>query len=235
MIFRCIDVETLGLEADDGVCEIGWCDVAQVDGRFVVDARPKAALVNPGRPIPPTASAVHHIVDADVVGALSFDDCLRDVIGDEAAMRGDVILCAHNAAFEQKFIKTDLKWICTYKISVSKAPNAPAHNLQTMRYWSNLVLDIAAASPPHRAGPDAYVGAHLLARLLAKYPWDELVEISARPVLLPRLRFGKHQGIPCCDVPQDYWQWVLANIKDDEDVQHTARHYLGEGVNNGSH
>ena len=27
MIIRCVDVETLGLAAEDGVCELGWCDV----------------------------------------------------------------------------------------------------------------------------------------------------------------------------------------------------------------
>jgi len=35
-----------------------------------------------------------------------------------------------------------------------------------LRYWRNLVLDPALAMPPHRAGPDAYVTACLLAELL---------------------------------------------------------------------
>jgi len=223
MIIRCIDVETLGLEAQDGVCEIGWCDVVSSKVGPV-----KWMLVNPGKPIPPIASAVHHITDEDVVGSPYFEDAEREVTCDELAMAGEVIYCAHNASFERKFIQTGEteKWICTYKVAVTLAPNAPSHNLQALRYWSKLKVDRDLASPPHRAGPDAYVCAHLLMRFLAKKTIEEMVAISAVPLLLPKLHFGKHAGKPCSEVPADYWDWVLKNITDDEDVQYTAKHWL---------
>lgn len=220
-IIRCIDVETLGLTADDGVCEIGWCDVVFDETKNPHVGVPCCMYVNPGKPIPPTASAVHHIIDADVAGAPSFDDAIRSPLNGD-----DIVLCAHNAKFEKQFIKTDLKWICSYKIAVALAPNAPAHNLQTLRYFLKLDVDSEAASPPHRAGPDAYVTAHLIARALAKMSVVQMVHVSSEPMLLPKLRFGKYAGVPCEQIPADYWRWVKENVKDDEDVQHTARCYF---------
>ena len=44
-------------------------------------------------------------------------------------------------------------------------PEAPRHSNQVLRYWRGMRLDHARAMPPHRAGPDAWVTAHILADL----------------------------------------------------------------------
>ena len=230
MIIRCIDLETLGLQADDGICELGWCDVVVGDnGAGEIVEPPRSVLINPGKPIPPSASAVHHIVDADVAGAATLEDAVRDITCDEAAMRGEVVLCAHNARFEQQFIKDEtMRWICSYKVAVTLAPNAPEHKLQTLRYWAKLAVDPALANPPHRAAADAYICAALVVRLLSKMTLEQMIEVSAKPVLLPRFTFGKHAMQPLNVVPDSYLQWVIGNIDDDEDVLYTAKTNLAQ-------
>lgn len=228
MIIRCIDFETTGLAPPEAaVCEIGWTDVCALPVDKPGDAiqwavsAPRSILVNPGHPIPPTTSAVHHIVDADVEGAPLFNDAIAPLLSD------DVIFGAHNAKFERQFFAAK-RWICSYKVALHLAPNAPEHKLQTLRYWLKLQVDRGLAEPPHRAGPDSYVCAHLIARMLAKISPQEMVDISGRASLLPKLHFGKHAGKQFSEVPSDYLDWLIGpkGIKDDEDVLFTARHHL---------
>lgn len=225
MIIRCIDVETTGLEASDRVVELGWCDVEvresedapeQLDSRQIVVGQPMSLLFNPGVPIPPVASGVHHITDDDVRFMPEFkwsDDELSAI-------------CAHNARFEQMFVPTKRPWICTYKLALKLAPNAPGHGLQTLRYWLKMDLDQNLVQKPHRAAPDAYICAKLLERILRKLTLKQCIEISSQPALLPCFTFGKHAMVPLEDVPVDYLHWILGKRAEfDEDVVYTAAHY----------
>lgn len=226
MIVRCTDAETTGLDPKQGaaICELGWTDVSLSKDGSISVGRPQSILVNPGHKIPPEMSAIHHIVDADVAMAPKFDDAFAPLLKDGT----DIVFAAHRAKFEQLFITAPLNWICTWKVAVTLAPNAPAHNLQTLRYWLNLAVDRDDAEPPHRAGPDSYICAHLVARMMAKLTVTEMVRISSGPVILPKLHFGMHVGKPIAEVPESYWDWVLGpkGITDDEDVRHTAFHEL---------
>lgn len=228
MILRSVDVETTGLDPAQGarVCEIGWTDVVDLPkdktgdvAQWAISA-PRATLVNPGCPIPPEISAIHHIVDADVIGAPKFTEAFQPLM-DGAP---DVVFCAHVAKFEQLFITVPVGWICTYKVALSLAPHAPSHSLQALRYWLKLDLDRKTADPPHRAGPDSYVCAHLIARLIKKLTIEQMIEITARPAFLPKFTFGAHAMKPIADVPESYLEWIVSpkGITDNEDVRHTA-------------
>lgn len=227
MILRAVDVETSGLDPVHGasVVEIGWCDVVDLPKDKPEDvmqwaiSAPRSILVNPGHPIPPDCSAVHHITDTDVAGAPKFSEALPALLKDGP----DVVLCAHVAKFEQLFITVPATWICTWKVALHLAPNARSHSLQTLRYWLKLDVDRKLAEPPHRAGPDAYVCAHLIVRMLAKLTVQEMIEISSRPAVLGKLYFGKHAGVPIAQVPSDYLDWIIGQSGMDEDVRFTAR------------
>ena len=66
-----IDIETTGIDpATDAIIEIASVELVR-DGGI---ANPMDTLVRPTRPIPPAASAVHHIVDEDVASAPAFKD-----------------------------------------------------------------------------------------------------------------------------------------------------------------
>lgn len=232
MLVRVVDLETTGFEPPAGICEIGLCDLVQ-DGADWLVGLPANLLVDPGHPIPPETSAVHHIIDSDVVDAPGFGEAATAVFFDEERMQSrHMVLVAHNARFERQWLTPEVTgevhWICTYKCALTVWPEAPAHTNGTLRYWLNPPgLDRSKADPAHRAGPDAYVTAFLLRELLARTTLDDLVLISSRPALLPRCTFGKHRGTAWADVPADYLRWVTGQQMD-EDVLHTARHHLNK-------
>jgi DNA polymerase III epsilon subunit-like protein len=65
-------VETTGLDPEqDGVCEIAYVTVSDATGQWQVTGDMGEQLVNPWKPIPPAGSAIHHIIDADVVSRAS--------------------------------------------------------------------------------------------------------------------------------------------------------------------
>src|SRR5688572_27361637 len=113
MLIRAIDFECTGIPSDEdphAICEIGFTEV--LDG--VVSAQTFAMLVNPGRPMPVEAQAVHHISDADLAGALPITDGLQML------MRGPPdLFVAHNADYEQAFFQGgEVPWVDTWKVAL---------------------------------------------------------------------------------------------------------------------
>lgn len=218
-VLRCLDVETSGLTKDDAIVEIGWCTVGYDGGESPTISIPESIIVNPKRKIDVIATSIHHITDEEASAGADVEDALCLALADAD------VLVAHNSRFEQQFIKIDMPWIDTYRVALFHASHAPAHSLQVLRYWLKLKVDPALAMPPHRAAADAYCCAHLLARMLAKISIEEMIDISSRPALLPKLRFGKHGDLPLAQVPKDYLKWILSQDFD-EDTKYTANHYL---------
>jgi exodeoxyribonuclease X len=140
------------------------------------------------------------------------------------------VFVAHNCEFERKFV-TDVitgetPWICTYKAALHLWPNAPRHSNQVLRYWRGLQLNPALAMPPHRAGPDAWVTAQLLAELVTLATIDQLVTWTKQPKPMPVIAFGKHKGSPWSDVPSDYLEWMTLQADMDADAVWYARNEL---------
>ncbi|MDO9416987.1 exonuclease domain-containing protein [Pararhizobium sp.] len=223
---RVIDFETTGTPEDavKAVCEVGWTDVT---ADWAISA-PQSFLVNPGHPIPAVTRAVHHISDADVVGAVDPGTAMLRL---SEGMGPDDIFAAHNAAFEQAFFAgCGRRWICTMKCAQHLLPDAPRHSNQVLRYWLDVdpeFADPSYAMPMHRAGPDTYVTAHILTRLLFISNPDELVRLTTAPVVLQTITFGKHRGSKWADLPSDYLAWIVNKSDLGSDEKHTARHFLG--------
>lgn len=128
-----------------------------------------------------------------------------------------------------------LPWICTYKVALRLWPDAPKHSNQVLRYWLGLDLDAVQAMPPHRAGPDAWVTAHLLLRMLEQATVTQMIGWTVEPKQLPVLPFGKHRGLKWADLPDDYLQWLVRQADMDPDVlwcarQETERRGSGEAA-----
>lgn len=222
-MIRVVDFETTGMPEDDGaaICEIGWCDV-DLDRASILP--PESVLVDPGIKMPAQAQAVHHISDEDLAGAIPCDVGLHKLTIGEPEY-----FVAHNAKFEQAFFAgAGIPWICTYKVALRLWPEAPSHSNQVLRYWLGLVVDPELAMPPHRAGPDAYVTAHILLRAFetGKATLDDMARWSSGPPLLPRVTFGKHRGADWDDVPADYLEWIVFKSEMDNDIKANARHHL---------
>jgi DNA polymerase-3 subunit epsilon len=97
--FVAIDVEATGLDpVEDRVVEVA-CVVFRGG-----EVTPHGWLIDPGRPIPAEAQAVHHISDEDVRGQPSFSELVGSIV---ASLRGAVPL-AYNAEFDRAFLMSEM-------------------------------------------------------------------------------------------------------------------------------
>lgn len=239
MIIRVCDTETCGLPPDNmQVVEVATVDLLRAEDEDEAHAwtrgRMWSSLVNPGRPIPPEASAVHHVVDDMVKDAPTIEHLLEQIVADDGT-GAPAVFAAHEARFDRLALPqlADRKWICTRKSAMTAWPDAPNHKNMTLRYWLGLKLADPSLAMPHRALGDCYVTAALLRRLLSVpgIAVDDLVALTAGPILLPRLTFGEHAMKPATEVPLSYWEWIAEKSKGpwDEDVLHTAKTYVAAG------
>jgi exodeoxyribonuclease X len=231
---RVIDLETTGTEPPAEIIEFGRVDVEIGQAGTTVEP-PLAWLYRPLRGIPPETMAVHHITDADFAPdtPVCTPEHLRSAVWSGQTPAAFV---AHSCAFERQFITEAITgvipWICTYKVAMHVWPDAPRHSNQVLRYWRNLVLDNALAMPPHRAGPDAWVTAHLLADLAQHATIEQMVAWTREPRPMPKLTFGKHRGQAWAQVPMDYLRWMLGQNDMDPDTLWHARQELDQRTGN---
>lgn len=154
------------------------------------------------------------------------DEVRADVV------KGVDILCAHKWDFDSRFIRSSLPAICTLKCALALWPDLQGHSNGSIRYELGLVPhDDPRASPSHRAGPDTWVTAHILLKLLETHSVEQLLEISTKPVLLGTCYLKAHKGKRWSEVPSDYLEWIVnkSDIRNDpksEDVVHTALYWL---------
>lgn len=228
MRLRVVDLETTGMEPPAEIVEFGYSDVLLNAGAASITP-PVAWLYRPLNGIPPETMAVHHLTPADFHAGMApaTPGHMRAALAHGGAPD---VLVAHNCAFERRFLKPDVTgetpWICTYKAAMHVWPDAPKHGNQVLRYWRGLSLDPTFAMPPHRAGPDAWVTAHLLLELLRIVSIEQMIAWSDQPRPMPTLPFGKHRGATWADVPLDYLQWVVGQDMDPDVLWH-ARMELG--------
>lgn len=90
-----IDFETCGLEPADGIVEFA---AVRFEGRRVVES--VRSLVNPRRPIPESAAAIHGITDAAVALASTIYEASPRLL----SLCQGAIPCAFNASFDRAFM-----------------------------------------------------------------------------------------------------------------------------------
>lgn len=241
ILIRVIDLETTGFTPPEAEpIEIGWCDVyakgSDLAGEptgWEIDFH-DAMLMRPAGPIPPETSAIHHLTAEDFAqGEFSgkWGTAGRHIVwaGENQPL---AYYAAHNAAFERQFITADWTreavWICTYRCALRVWPDAPGHSNQTLRYWRNLPVDRKIANQAHRAGPDAYVTAHLLRDMLEQpgVTLAKLIEWSAEPALLAKCQIGRYRGQRWSEIDDEGFLFWLLDRDFSEDVKHTARFHI---------
>ena len=224
-MFIFLDTETTGNGPDDRLCQIAF---KPENGPAV------SGLFNPGRPISIDAMVVHHITEKMVADKPPFKESyeynlLRELLKDF----GNIIV-AHNAKFDMQMLEREgistHRVICTLKLAryLDKNGVIPKYNLQYLRYFLGLEIDAKA----HDALGDIMVLEALFSRLNTKIqeqgfraPEQEMINISANPVLMPRMPFGKHKDMLFREVPADYLQW-LSTTELDEDMAYTVKYHL---------
>lgn len=208
----------------------------------VVDCRRAAAmsyLLNPGCPIPPETSAIHHIVDSDVEGKPDWDTVFTYIdqsISSAYTLNNlynlPVILVAHNADYEKEILKpkefsAPVEWIDTYKCALVLYPDAPSFSNEGLRYWLKLgERGRKYSQTTHSALHDCQVTKLIYLNLLEKATEAELIEISKLPAQYPRILFGKHRDCTWPEIPHDYLLWITQQKDMNEGVVYCARKEL---------
>ena len=222
-----MDTETTGNGPDDRICQIAF----KTEG-----GQPVCELFNPGMPISIEAMSIHHITNKMVQDKPPFRGSRPYQELSALVTNPGTVIVAHNAKFDVEMLNREdiypSKVICTIKLArhLDKSGVIPKYSLQYLRYY--LGIDIKATA--HDALGDILVLEAVFNRIYAKFlethnrqtAIEEMIQISANPVLMPRMPFGKHKGMRFSDIPADYLQWLL-NTGLDEDLVYTVRSTLG--------
>jgi DNA polymerase-3 subunit epsilon len=166
LAFAVFDTETTGLlPHKDAVVQIG---AVRVFGGRIVPGERLDLLVNPGRPIPPAASAVHGITDVMVRGAPPIAKAGRLL----HALASDAVIVAHNAPFDMAFLHRDaeamgVSWdhpiLDTVLLSAVLFGPEQTHTLDALCARLEVSIDPAHR---HTALGDALATAEALVRML---------------------------------------------------------------------
>lgn len=224
-LIRSVDLETTGLEPPDAeIIEIGVTNLLS-DGAGYALGSSGSTMFNSARPSPPEVLAVHHILPGHLEGLPLCQPATLTKL-----CTGTVAIAAHNAAFEGLFFTEELRagapLLCTYKAALRVWPDAPGHSNQVLRYWLGIDLDPEQAMPPHRAGPDAFVTAHILLKLLDQATVEQMVAWTLEPCLLPRCPIGKFRGKPWAEVETGFLTWMTNQADMEGDLKWNARREL---------
>ena len=204
------------------------------------------AIYKPPVPISIESMAIHHITERMVMEKPAFSDSPEYVGLKDLLESNDVILVAHNAAFDLAMLAregvTPRQSICTYKLAYALDPNdqMPNYRLQYLRY----LLDLDVEAEAHDAWGDVLVLEALFERLAQKMKdrhgteeaaLEAMLAISAKPLLFTTLRFGKYKDKKIEEVvrtDRDYLEWLLRekekNPATEEDWIYTLKHYLAK-------
>lgn len=198
------DTETTGVRADtDRIVELAaYCP--ETKESF-------CQLINPGRPIPPEATNIHHITDEMVAQAPLFSEVAPSFA---AFCEGEVVLIAHNNdAFDRLFMRAEferasipmpdwpyidsLKWARRYR------PDLPRHSLQYLRESYGV-----RANQAHRALDDVMVLCEVFSQMIDDLPYKVVLELLQGSSKVSRMPFGKHRGTPLSELPRSYLSWL---------------------------
>lgn len=240
------DTETTG-KKNPGLVEAAWIPIPSTDsiaafaGRLVSDELAPGTVVqryNPGKPIGYGAMATHHITNEAVAqcppaSTFRLPDGISYLIGHKIDYDIDVIAAA---VPEEGY--GEIKGIDTLALAQRLWPECDSHTQSALLYFLMPEVAKSLATHAHDAAVDVGINLRIASRIVQELQWrgalrpdgvwsfDDLWEISeiARvPDLMP---FGKHQGLPIREVPQDYWDWYFRQSDVDP---YLVRAYRGGG------
>jgi DNA polymerase-3 subunit epsilon len=217
------DLETTGKDTGrDRIVQIAVMKI-HPDGREEVKTR----LINPGIPIPPAATAIHHITDADVAGEPPFRELARSMkeffagadIGGFNSNRFDLpILVEEFARSGIAFPDAETKLIDVQTIYHRKEERTLA---AAYRYYCDKTLedahdaeaDVRATVEVFRQQVERYgdIG-HTVEEIHVFCQSDAIVDFGRKLARNDRgvivYAFGKNRGRPVAD-DRSYAEWVL--------------------------
>jgi DNA polymerase III epsilon subunit-like protein len=209
-----LDTETTGKTSADRLCQVAY----SFNGVEV------EALFKPPLPISVGAMVVNHITNQMVVDKPVFADAPMKADLAQILEEGN-ILVAHNAPFDVEMLRREglvvgQQYIDTFKVAyaLDKNDEIPRYALQYLRYfWDLDVLDAVAHSAQGDVKVLMAVFEFLYTKMLKTLSDEaaviqEMLAISARPLLFRNFNFGKYAGQAVKDVASNdpsYVTWLF--------------------------
>lgn len=228
--FIVLDTETTGnnTEKDRPI------EIAAVEWIGGASGHMRTWHVDPGMPIKPSASAVHHLTENDIEGAPTLDeveDDIKDFVGESP-------MVIHNSAFDLAMLPffKEHPTICSLRLARhiwrrgeenEYGEPLPNHKAQVLRYWLDLNVDTKGLAA-HRAGADILVTGYIFQAAIDKYlelgKEDSLrgfMEFVKSPIEYPAMPHGSYSGVSFNQLPDkfvDYYLNPARNANPDSDV-----------------
>ncbi len=237
MNFIILDTETTGFDKNDRIIQLAYI---VYDG---MNLEPFETFCYTEQPINFSAMAVHHITPDIIQGKEKLTETEVYKFLEELNTEENYLVI-HNAPFDLAMLAKEgfvnkMKLIDTLKVTRHLAPNLESHAMQYLRYHRGLYKEEAEITQllgveikAHDAMGDIIVLYLLLKRLLANNTPEQLVELTQKPNLINKLRFGKYRGQLISEVvktDRQYLQWMVEKLTDlDPDVKFTIEHFLGK-------
>jgi DNA polymerase-3 subunit epsilon len=237
-----IDVETTG--TNTATARI--CEIALEIFRPGEPVKVWRSLVNPGLPIPPAATSIHHITDEMVSSAPTFADVAPNLLG--GLQQCDFV--GYHVRFDlqmlaESFRRAGLSW------AYDDARILDGHRLWSLAEGRTLAQAVSRWTPDdtaleaHAAVADIQASTRVVAAQLrdhAPFPcdldalhalqWPDMYDVDGK------LRwnadgalcfgFGAHRDMPIGQAPIGYLTWVTKNDFSDK-VKHACRDVLRTG------
>lgn len=235
-----LDTETTGIGPNSRLCQVAY--------KF--NGQEFESLFKPPVPIEIESMAISHITNKMVESKEPFlnSQMHKDLID---IFNAGNVLVAHNAQFDAEMLKREgveaKNIIDTFKISqhLDTEGLIPQHKLQYLRYYHNLEVENATA---HDALGDIRVLEKLFDFVFAEMlkitgneekTLQEMIAISAKPVMLKKFNFGKYSGTKVGEVAKNdksYLSWLLnqkimareKGEENDENWIYTLDYYLNQ-------
>ena len=178
-----VDTETTGTNrGSDRIIEFGLLkfEYGETSGEISRITAVYSGLEDPGRPIPPEATAIHGITDAMVAGRHLDDARIGTLLTDVK------LVIAHNAGFDRPFLEARLKvfenlrWACSFEQIRWSEEGFRGSKLEYLGWESGFFYDA------HRSEVDCRALLEVLRRPLPKsgvIAFKRLLDGSAEPAL----------------------------------------------------
>ncbi len=235
MSFVILDTETTGFEKNDRIIQLAFI---VFDG---MNIEPFEAFCSTDTPINFSAMAVHHITPEMIEGKPRLIDTEEYQFLQELN-NSDNYLVIHNAPFDlgmlaKEGFTNNMKLIDTLKVTRHLAPSLESHAMQYLRYHRGLYKEeksveesLGISIKAHDAMGDIVVLYLLLKRLLESKSPDELVDITSKPNLNNKIRFGKYKGKKISEIAKTdraYLEWIINNLQDlDAETKYAIDYFL---------
>ncbi len=232
-----LDLETTGLEVKDRICELAL--IAEDEDSQISSHD----LCKSSKKISKEAMSIHHITNEMVANSPLCNETGTYALLQESNLKENLLI-SHNVNFDLSMLEKEgfdckMEVVDTLRCVKALIPECEKFNLQFLRYELNLYKEENSLAQEmdvelnaHRALSDC-LHLKLLWKTLLQYATvSQLIEISAKPVLLQKLPFGKYSGRyieEICDLDKGYLHWMIENIEDmDDDLRYSIRHHMKE-------